>query len=137
MKSKVIAVTAIVSLALSSFAFGAAQDADWLDRSDDGSVTIAASVSPTLTIKPSANVFFGWGVETAGTAYSIGTIHTSGTFTYATTSTDTNIYRFENETNANPSTDLKVYTGTAQLPPASPDSATDVIAWGAGWTASK
>ena len=138
MRSKIIVLAAILSLASSSVAFGAAGAAAWLERADDGSVVIPGTApTPSLTIKPSANVFLGWAVETGGTAYTLGTLHTSGTFTYATTSTDTNIYRWQNSTNANATTSLTVYTGTAKLPPASPIDATNVIAWEAGWTASK
>ena len=138
MKFRILALAAILTLAVSSVAFATAGTAAWLARGTDGSVVIPGTLPvPSLTLKPSANVFFSWAVESGGTAYSLGTLHTSGTFTYATTSTDTNIYRWANATNANATTSLTDYTGSGALCPSSPASATDVISWAAGWTASK
>jgi hypothetical protein len=140
MRFRILALAAILTLGVSSAAFASAGTAAWLDRGADGSVVIpGTSPVPSLTLKPSANVFFSWAVESGGTAYSIGTIHTSGTFTYATTSTDTNIYRWQNASNANAGTppSLTVYTGDAVKCPSSPATATGTISWIAGWTASK
>lgn len=138
MKFRILALAAILTLGVSTVAFATAGTAAFLDRGTDGTVTIAGtSPVPSLTLKPSANVFFSWAKESGGTAYSIGTLHTSGSFTYATTSTDTNIYRYANASNANATSSLTVYTGAGAKCPSSPANATDVIAWGTGWTASK
>lgn len=134
MKFKIFALAAILTLGVSSVSFAASA---WVARGDDGSVTFTGTAPvPSLTIKPSANVFFGFDVLTNGTTYSIGTIHTSGTFTYATSSTDTNIYRYANASNANATDSLTTYTGSAQLPPDAPTDVTSSAVW-TGWTASK
>jgi len=137
MKYKILLLVAVLTLGITSNSFGAAAAPGWLDRGTDGSVTFTGGTNglPNLIVKPSANVFLAWGVETTGVAYVIGTIHTSGTFTYATTSTDTNIYRYANTSQT--SSSATTYDGSAQLPPSSPADATTAIAWGAGWTASK
>jgi hypothetical protein len=134
MKIKTLLLVAILTLGFSSFSFGAS---GWLARGGDGSVTFAGTAPiPSLTIKPSANVFFSWDVLANGTTYSIGTIHTSGTFTYCTSSIDTNIYRMPNASNANGTTSQTAYTGTAALCPNAPVNTTTPPDW-TGWTASK
>lgn len=137
MKFKVLVFAALLTLGISAVSYAAVGTTAWRPRATDGSVTIPTTVAglPALTIKPSANVFMAWGVETTGVSYTIGTIHTSGTFTYATSSTETNIYRFSNASQA--STSNTTYSGSAQLPPDSPLGATGLVTWGAGWTASK
>lgn len=137
MKFRILALAAILSLGVSSLAFATAGTASFLARGTDGSVTIAGtSPVPSLILKPSANVFFSWAVESGGTAYSIGTLHTAGTFTYATSSTDTNIYRWQNTSNANNTSSLTTYGGSGVKCPSSPASATGTVDW-TGWTASK
>jgi hypothetical protein len=138
MKFKIVLLVAILTLGVSSISFGASA---WVARQTDGSVRFTGtSPIPNLDIKPSANVFFAWDVLSNGTTYSIGTIHTSGTFTYATSSIDTNIYRMPNDdsshSNANATTSLTAYTGTAHLPPNAPADIATSPDW-AGWTASK
>ena len=136
MKYIVLTLATVLVLGYAASSFATAGATDWLDRQEDGSVIIPGTdPRPALNVKPSANVFFAWGVETTGVSYTIGTIHTSGTFTYATSSTDTNIYRFANAAQA--STSLTAYDGAAQLPPSSPEGATGQVVWGEGWTASK
>jgi len=138
MKFKILVLTAILTLGVSSISFGAAA---WVARQTDGTVRLTGtSPIPNLDLKPSANVFFSWDVLANGTTYSIGTIHTSGTFTYATSSVDTNIYRMPNDTashsNANATTSLTAYTGTAYLCPNAPADVSTPATW-TGWTASK
>lgn len=137
MKFKVALTVAILSLGFAANSFSAVGTAAWLERGTDGSVVIPGTdPRPDLTLKPSANVFISWAVDSTGVAYSIGALHTSGTFTYATSSTDTNIYRYANSDQA--STSLTQYSNTtAAKCPSSPDGATGLISWGAGWTASK
>lgn len=128
MKKMVFLLVAVLTLGVSANCFAAAAAASWLTTAADGSVTLTGGTNalPNLIVKPSANVKIAWGVETTGVAYSLGTAHSTGTFTYATTSTETNIYRFLNANQASP-----------QAPPNSPADANTSIAWGAGWTASK
>jgi hypothetical protein len=138
MKFKIMLLAAILTLGISSVSFGGA---NWVDRGADGSVSFtSASNSIPLIMKPSANVFFSWDVLANGTTYSIGTIHTSGTFTYATSSVDTNIYRWSNDaptySNANAGTSLTAYTGTAHKCPDAPADTNTSPVW-TGWTASK
>jgi len=138
MKSKVLVIAAVLTLCFSANAFAAAAAATWLARNADGSFswTVTNTITP-FSVKPSANVWIAYGSETTGVAYSLGTLHTSGTFTYATTSTDTNIYRFANTVQTSATQGAGTYGGSGQLPPNSPADATNAIAWGAGWTASK
>lgn len=128
MKKMVLLITVALTLGASATCFAAAAATGWLTPGADGSVTISGGTNslPNLILKPSANVKINWGVETTGVAYSLGTAHTSGTFTYCTTSTETNIYRYQNSNQASP-----------QGCPDSPPDANSSIAWGAGWTASK
>jgi hypothetical protein len=138
MKFKILFLTVILSLGVSSVSFGATA---WVARQTDGTVRLTGVAPvPNLDLKPSANVFFCWDVLSNGTTYSIGTIHTSGTFTYATSSVDTNIYRMPNDvaahSNANATTSLTVYTGTAWLAPNAPVDVNTPAVW-TGWTASK
>jgi hypothetical protein len=138
MKSKVLMLAAVLTLCFSANAFAAAAAAGWLARSADGSFawTVTNTITP-FSVKPSANVWIAYGGETTGVSYSLGTLHTSGTFTYATTSTDTNIYRFANAVQTSATQGAGTYGGSGQLPLASPPDATSAISWTAGWTASK
>lgn len=138
MKFKILSLLTILSLTITSISFAATA---WVDRQTDGTVRLTGtSPIPHLDLKPSANVFFCWDVLANGTTYSIGTIHTSGTFTYATSSVDTNIYRMPNDdathSNANATTSLTAYTGTAYKAPNAPADVNTPAVW-TGWTASK
>ena len=138
MKFKIIILAAVLTVGFSANAFAAAAAATWLTRSADGSFAFPTTTSITVfTVKPSANVWIAYGPETTGVAYTLGTLHSSGTFTYASTSTDTNIYRFKNDTQSSATVGAGTYGGAGQLPPNSPPDATSAIAWTAGWTASK
>lgn len=121
MKKKILFLSAILTLGFAANSFALATDitgGTWTAQTD-GVILIG-----TLQIKPSANVTFAYKhtvVSAAPVAYAIGTQHTSGSFRYATSSTDTNIYR---------TPDL-----TAALV-AAPASATAGVDW-TGWTAAK
>lgn len=124
MKNKVILLAAVLTLTCSANAFAAFA---WITTTTAGdSVIPVTGTRPALNIKPSANVSLGYDTIALGASYSVGTNHATGTFTYATTSTDTNIYRFLNTLQSSP-----------QVGPDAPASATAQVAWGAGWTASK
>ena len=137
MKNKILILAAILTLGVSANAFAAAGTMAWLTKAVDGSFAfpVTTSIQP-LSVKPSANVWVGYGFETTGVAYGLATLHTSGTFTYATTSTDTNIYRMANTSQTFAAT-TGAYGGTGANCPATPSDAISGIAWGAGWTASK
>lgn len=124
MKNKVLLLAAVLTLTCSANAFAAFA---WITTSAAGDSAIPVTgTRPALNIKPSANVRLGYDTIALGASYSVGSYHATGTFTYATTSTDTNIYRFLNTDQA-----------SAQVGPDAPASATAQVSWGAGWTASK
>ena len=136
MKKIAIMFVAALTLGIVSSSY---VEAAWLARQADGSVIIPVTgtrpaVSPP--IKPSANVFLNWAVEASGTAYTLGTTHSSGTYLYATTSGDTNIYRFLLPAATVLSSDGLSIT-QATVPPAAPSGANVGGTWGTGWTASK
>ncbi len=137
MKRKIMLLSAVLTLGVSANVFAAAGTMAWLSKAADGSFAfpVTNSVQP-LSVKPSANVWVGYGPETTGVAYGLATLHTSGSFTYATTSTDTNIYRYANATQTY-ATNTGVYGGSGVNCPATPADASSAISWGAGWTASK
>lgn len=123
MKKKILFLSAILTLGFAASSFAAAADITggvWTAQTD-GVILIG-----TLQIKPSANVKMAYKntvINTVPISYSIGTNHSSGTFLYATSSTDTNIYR----------------SGilTINIPDA-PASPTAGVAWSTdGWSASK
>lgn len=127
---KIIFFAAVLIMGYSANSFAGASA--WLSPQTDGTWTLGSTVQLT-GIKPSANVILGYGATSAtvnsvttGIAYCLGTYHTSGTFSYATSSGDTNIFRYpKNETN-----------NTFTVPPDSPSTATAGATW-TGWTASK
>jgi len=126
---KVLLLAATLIIAYSSNSF--AGNSSWLSPQANGTWSLGTTVVLT-GIKPSANVILGYGSTTAtvnsvttGIAYALGTYHTSGTFSYATSSGDTNIFRFPQKSD-----------NTFQVPPASPTTATAGSDW-TGWTASK
>ena len=124
MKNKVILLAAVLSLTCSANAFAAFA---WITTSASGDSAIPKTgTRQALSIKPSANVSLGYDTIALGASYSIGSYHATGTFTYATTSTDTNIYRY-----------LNTAQSSAQVGPDAPATATSMVSWGAGWTASK
>jgi hypothetical protein len=137
MKNKVLLLAAVITLGISANAFATAGTPTWLTKAADGSFAfpVGTTITP-LTVKPSANVWISYAVETTGAAYSLATLHSTGTFTYSTTSTDTNIYRFAN-TSQSCALTTGAYNGAGQAALSSPPDAVSTISWGAGWTASK
>lgn len=129
MKKKILVLAAVLSLACAANSFAAAMT--WLSTTTGGGTQAITITSPNQSaeFKPSANVYVGYAKHATGAAYTLATYHLSGTFTYATTSVDTNIFRFEN-TNGNAT------QGDVQLGPDAPASATAGVSW-TGWTASK
>jgi hypothetical protein len=139
MKKMVFLLAALSTLAISVNAFAFTEATAWLTRDAGGNVAIPhTDPRQPLNLKPSANVFFAWGVDVGGAAYSIGTVHTSGTFVYATSSVDTNIYRMPVTSNDMSVTTTAPFTLTltAVTVPAVPPSTTVGATW-TGWTAAK
>lgn len=137
MKKIAVILAAVLTLGISINSYAAARATGWLTN-DAGTVTIPATAPvAALTVKPSANVFLGWGVDTSGTAYVLLSTHSSGTFAYGTSSGDTNIFRLPTtNTVANAA---GVLTVTATLSGGSLPTVPAVgaaAAW-TGWTASK
>lgn len=131
MKNKVLLLAAILTLGCAANSFAAFA---WITPGSDGSATIPRGTSASLIIKPSANVVLGYDTIATGATYSLGTFHTTGTMSYGTSSTDTNIYRFDN---AGAATPLANTIATATKVPDAPTDTNNQISWPAGWTASK
>lgn len=133
MKSKVILIAAALTLTCTANSFAAFA---WFDTSAAGEVTLGtAGTRPQLKIKPSANVVIGYDtVAATGVAYALGTFHSTGTKSFGTNSTDTNIYYFDNAGATTPIANTKA---TATKPPDSPTTSSSQVAWPTGWTAAK
>lgn len=134
MKKKILFLSAVLTLGFAAVSFAGvvlttpASLADCTGGVWTGQFGGEIQIGPNtanIKIKPSANVGMAYNRTVVGVpvAYSIGTAHTSGTFLYATSSTDTNIYR----------------SGVLTINiPAAPASATSGVAWTTdGWSASK
>jgi len=140
MKKKILIVAAILTLSCAANSFAAAVAFTWLSAgtsTDNGGGDQTMAVTdpvPALTFKPSAGVVIGYSSHASGATYSLGTYHTTGTFTYATTSTDTNIYRY-------PSASGNATQANVQKGPNAPATASTQYDWtnaaGVAWTASK
>lgn len=130
MKSKVLLLAAVLTLTCAANSFAAAFA--WLTTTGGAATPTITSPNPTFAFKPSSNVIFGFSVDAAGISYSLGTFHSTGTRSFGTTSTDTNIYYFDNA-----AANLANTVAEATKPGDSPATATTLIAWGTGWTASK
>lgn len=140
MKKKVLILAAVLTLGCAANSFAAAVAFTWLSAgtaTDNGGGNQDMAVTspvPQLTFKPSAGVVVGYSSHANGLSYSLGTYHTTGTFTYATTSTDTNIYRYPNGTGNG-------VQSAVQKGPDAPATATTQYDWtsvaGVAWTASK
>lgn len=133
MKNKVILLAAILTLTCSANAFAAFA---WITTSAAGEAVIPVTgTRPALNLKPSANVVVGYDtVALTGVAYSLGTFHTTGTKSFGTNSTDTNIYYFDN---ANAATPIANTIAAATKPPNSPTTSASQVAWPTGWTSAK
>jgi len=94
--------------------------AEFLTPGQDGSLTVPASGTVTAILKLSKNVSAEYVTETNGLGYVVGTTHSSGTKTYASSSGDSKIFSIDG-------------IGTA-IPTAAP-TGTLSAAFGTGWTA--
>lgn len=137
MKNKILLLAAVLTLGCAVNSFAAAQAFTWLATVGGGDQVVQPITAPNaaLTLKPSAGVIIGYSSQATGQSYALGSYHTSGTFTYATTSTDTNIYRYPT-----PGGNGGAQT-TIQKGPDAPATATSQYNWtsvaGVAWTASK
>ncbi|GLI36612.1 hypothetical protein KI811_15455 [Geobacter hydrogenophilus] len=95
MKVKILTVCVAVSLMGAGSAFAAYTAAD-----SNGTKEVGTTIKATL--KFSANVTSEYKNNTDGTAYVIGTSHTSGTKTYASSSGDTRIFMAEGKETTTP-----------------------------------
>lgn len=135
MKKIVVILAAVLTLGISVNSFAAAVGTAWLSNLG-GTVTInGTDPVADLVLKPSANVFLGWGVDASGTSYVLLSTHATGTFAYGTSSGDTNIFRL-------PTTNTFVASTGIVTATLSGGSLPDVPAVGSaalwtGWTASK
>jgi len=138
MKKNVLKLAAVLTLGISVNSYAAALAPAWI-HNVNGTVTIPITTATIpMVLKPSANIFLGYGNDAAGTAYVLLSTHATGTFTYGTSSGDTNIFRLPSAT---------TYTGTqgADMAPTVTLSggsipAVPAINTGAtwtGWTAAK
>ena len=127
---KILAIAAVLSLgATASYALN---DLAWTAPAS-GAFTLGGVATGTsaLTVKPSANVYMaymGGASPTAGTTYSLGTFHTSGSKLFGSSSVETNIFYY----------DKGAAIGASNPDPKIP-TATSIAtgAFTAGWTASK
>jgi hypothetical protein len=143
MKNKILILTAVLSLSCASisFAFTATPTVAFISAgtttdNGGGTQTITGTApAPSISFKPSSGVVIGYAATANGPTYTLSTYHTTGTFVYATSSVDTNIYRKENAAGNASQTNV-----TALGVPAAPaTTSTDMgPTWVAGaWTASK
>jgi hypothetical protein len=137
MKKIVVLLSAVLTLGISVNSHAAARAVGWLTN-DAGSVTIPISTATIpMVIKPSANVFLGYGNDISGTAYVLLSTHATGSFAYGTSSGDTNIFRLPTvNTFANAA---GVLTVTATISGGSIPTvpAVNTAALWTGWTAAK
>jgi len=132
MKNKVLLLAAVLTLSCSANAFAAF---NWIANVSGECIIPVTSTRPALNIKPSANVELGYDtIAATGISYSLGSFHSTGTKSFGSSSTDTNIYYFDN---AGAATPIANTHGTATKPPNAPTTSTTQIAWPTGWTASK
>jgi hypothetical protein len=131
---KVLAVTALL-VSCAAIAYGDDLNTTAWKSPTSGAFTLGAATGGTkkLEVKPSANVMMAYMGGDAGTVYTLGTGHSSGSKLFGSSSLETNIYFFDNVVALG--TDLTKGTWTSQTIP----SATGLKAgaFGAGWTASK
>lgn len=128
---KIIMIAALLTVGTS--AAYAINDLAWT-APISGAFTLGgvATGTASLAVKPSANVYLayqGGASPTAGTTYSLGTFHTSGSKLFGSSSVETNIFYF----------DKGVAIGaTTSVTPAIPTPTSIAVgAFAAGWTASK
>lgn len=137
MKKIAVILAAVLTLGISVNAFATAVPTGWLTN-NAGTVTIPATgTNIALDLKPSANVFLGWGCDIDGKAYVLLATHATGTFAYGTSSGDTNIFRLpctnSVTTAAGVGTITVTLSGGALPAVPAPNSA---AIW-TGWTAAK
>lgn len=116
MKKMVLLIAAVLTLGVSANSFAA-----WLTTTTD----LGCSTLNLTNLKPSANVVLGYKPGGSGVAYTVGTYHSSGSFSYATSSGDTNVFRMPFTSGATPTE-----------PPTAPTTAGAGADWTA-WTAAK
>lgn len=129
MKNKVLLIAAILMLGASANSFAGYSSTTWSTAETTGTWSLGSTL-PLTGIKPSANVILGYLAATSGTpavgiSYTVGTYHASGSFSYGTSSGDTNLYRMPQKADA-----------SFEFIPAAPTTAGAGATW-TGWTAAK
>lgn len=137
MKKIVVILAAVLTLGISVNSYATAVGTAWLTNAS-GTVTIPTTgTAQALTIKPSANVYLGWGVDISGTAYVLLSTHATGSFAYGTSSGDTNIFRLPTVNTVSMSGGTGTITATLSGGSLPPVPAVNTPAVWTGWTAAK
>ena len=128
---KILAIVAVLSL--SSTAAYAINNLTWTAPTS-GAFTLGgvATGTASLVVKPSANVYMayqGGATPTAGTTYSLGTFHTSGSKLFGSSSVETNIFYYDKG--------VAIGASTTVTPAIPTPTSIATGAFAAGWTASK
>lgn len=137
MKKIVTLLAAVLTLGVSVNSYAAARATGWLTN-DAGTVTFPVTTpNQAFSVKPSANVFLGWGVDIDGKAYVLTSTHSTGSFAYGTSSGDTNIFRLPCTNSVATASGVSTLTCTLSggSLPAVP-AVNSAAAW-TGWTAAK
>lgn len=136
MKKIVVLFAAVLTLGISVNSYAAAYGQQWLTNNSGTVVIPVSGTNPVLNLKPSANVFLGWGNDASGTAYVLFSTHATGSYAYGTSSGDTNIFRVGTiNTVAGAAGTAQTITATGVTLPAVP--AVNTAADWTGWTAAK
>jgi hypothetical protein len=137
MKKIVFILAAVLTLGISVNSYATAVAVGWRTNVS-GNVTIPATAPVTpLVIKPSANVYLGWGCDASGTAYVLLSTHSTGSFAYGTSSGDTNIFRLPSSSTVSMSSGTGTITVTLSGGSLPAVPAVNEAALWTGWTASK
>lgn len=137
MKKIVIILAAVLTLGISVNSFAAAVSTAWKTNAA-GTVSFPVTDSKVVfDIKPSANVYLGWGVNAAGTSYVLLSTHSSGNFAYGTSSGDTNIFRVGTSNAVSMSGSTGTITATLSAGTLPDVPAVGAAALWTGWTAAK
>lgn len=137
MKKIVVILAAVLTLGISVNSYAAAISTAWLTNVS-GAVTMPGTAPiQALTIKPSANVYLGWGVDASGTAYVLLSTHATGSFVYGTSSGDTNIFRLPTVNTVAMSAGTGTITATISGGSLPAVPAVNAAADWTGWTAAK
>ena len=132
---KLLAIAAVLSLSAAAAAvYGGNVNSTAWTAPTSGAFTLGAATnaSAQLNVKPSANVYMaymGGAAPTAGTTYTLGTFHTSGSKLFGSSSVETNIFYYDKG--------VAIGASTTVTPAIPTPTSIATGAFAAGWTASK